>query len=99
MTRANTEVGRRDWSPKTPPFILTERQRADVDAVTTPDAKTMLLQIFHQTHCYAHRPIVGVWGALETANFSKDWNANIAQHMAEAWAEYLGFHEMSEAAE
>lgn len=90
---------RRDWSPKTPPFVLTAQQRADVDAVRTPDAKTMLLQVFHQTHCYAHRPIVGVFGSLDPAAFSKDWNRHQAQHMAEAWAEYLGCDEIAEAAE
>lgn len=90
QTGENWAPQRRDWSDKTPPFALTDEQRAKIDAVRSTDAKTMLLQVYHQTWCYAHRPIVGVFGSLDPAAFSRDWNAHQAEHMAEAWGAYLG---------
>lgn len=86
-------------TPKAPPFRLTPAQRAEIDAVRTVESKTMLLQIYHQRHCHAHRPIVGVFGSLDPRCFSDDWSRHEADHMAEAWAEYLGWAEIAEAAE
>lgn len=73
-----------------PPFRLTAEQRAELDALKTNESKTALLQTLHQVHAYKHRQIVGAWGSLDPAQFTCTWNANMAENMSEAWAEYLG---------
>ena len=74
----------------TPPFVLTDEQRAQLDAVRTTDAKIMLLQIFHSTHCFPHRDFSIFGMVADPAVFTRWWSAREDEHMAEAWAAYLG---------
>lgn len=89
---------RYDWSEKTPPFALTAEQRAAIDAERSNAGKTVLLQAYHQTHCYAHRPVVWLFGGLNPYNFTRDWSRHEVDHMAEAWGAYLGEREDRRAA-
>ena len=73
-----------DWlKPETPPFRLTRGQRATLAACRTADARVMHLQNWHQAHCWAHRQIVGVFGSLDPAAFSRRWDAAFGDM---AWA-------------
>lgn len=74
-------------------FRLTDEQRAQVDSVSSRDAKTMYLQNFCQQHMWDNRPIVGVRGSLDPAVFTREWDAHSDGHMAEAWAEYAAASE------
>lgn len=71
-----------------PPFHLTPDQRAAVDAVSSPDARTMYLQQFHQEHAWKHRAILGAFGSLDPAAFTRSWQAREAEFMEAAWADY-----------
>lgn len=100
LPNPDTALPRRDWSDKTPPFRLTAEQRA----ICTEQARLgwldETLARMQRAHCYAHRPILGLGDSLTVGGdlaFERDWEANRAAHMAEAWAEFHG--EMAEAAE
>lgn len=93
---------RRDWSDKTPPFVLTAEQRARIAALAANAERFgcdptgdigIALRVMHQTHCYRHRPIVGLSHSLTHTGdiaFEADWSAHEAEHMSEAWAAYRG---------
>lgn len=73
-----------------PRFFLTEEQRAKLDLCRSDDSRTMFLQVWHQAHCYRHRQIVGVFGSLDPARFSREWNARQGEFLADAYEAYLG---------
>ncbi len=69
-----------DWlNPNRPPFTLSADQHATLAALSdTPageDARTMYLQQWHQAYCARHMQIVGVFGSLDPAVFTKRWDA------------------------
>lgn len=76
-------------NPTRPPFALSDTQRATLDALAHTaagdDARTTLLRQWHQAYCWQHRQIVGVFGSLDPAMFTKRWNAEFAD-LAEARA-------------
>jgi hypothetical protein len=98
FTEAQQFVGasyaRRDWTPRTPPFRLTEQQ---IDMLHQADMNgffDMVLEDLHQRHCYRHRPVLGLANSLSVTSaigdmaFSRDWGAHRDQHMAEALREW-----------
>lgn len=80
-----------------PPFQLTPTQRAQLDAVRSDDAKTALLQRFHQVHAYAHRDR-SIFGLVaDPAAFSRWWNERAYEFISAAWEAYLApSHAMAE---
>lgn len=71
-------------------FTLTPTQRAQIDAVRSDDAKTMLLQDFHQDHAYAHRDRSIFGMVADPAAFTRWWNERAYEHTSAAWEAYLG---------
>lgn len=80
------------------PFVLTQDQRAQLAAVRSDDAKTMLLQDFHQVHAYAHRDRSIFGMVADPAAFTRWWNERAYEFLAEAYEAYYGA-DLREAAE
>ena len=78
---------RRDILPGAPAFRIDARGR-DILASVHESHHACVLADLHRQHCWAHRPVVGISGALDGRGFREAWESHRAQHMAEAWAEY-----------